>query len=157
MKVAQRFSSRWNYDNCLGAIDGKHIAIKKPNNAGSLYYNYKNFHSIVLMAVVDAEYKFLCVDIGAEGSASDDRTWKGTSLYNTLEENRAGLSEPASLPNDDKKIPCHFVGDDAFAMRFCLMKPFAHQSQVKRELIYSYKLSCARLVKENAFGILSHR
>ena len=91
MKAAQRFSSKWNYHNCLGAVDGKHIAIKKPNkyNAGSLYYNYKNFHSIVLMAVVDAEYKFLYVDIGAEGSASDGGTWKGISLYNALEENRA--------------------------------------------------------------------
>ena len=50
-EVAARFSSRWNYHNCLGAVDGKHIAKKKPPNAGFCYYNYKRFHGIVLMVV----------------------------------------------------------------------------------------------------------
>ena len=44
-EVTVRFSSRWNYHNCLEAVDGKHIAMKKPPNAGSCYY--KGFHSIV--------------------------------------------------------------------------------------------------------------
>ena len=84
----------------------------------------------MLITVVDAEYKFLYVDIGAEGSASDGGTWKGISLYTALEENGAGLPKPASLPNDAKTIPYHFVGSDAFAMRSYLMKSFAHQSQL---------------------------
>ncbi|XP_068234079.1 uncharacterized protein [Palaemon carinicauda] len=73
-EVAARLSSRWNYHKCLGAVDGKHIAIMKPPNAGSYYYNYKGFHSIVLMAVADTNYKFIYVDVGAEGYASDGGT-----------------------------------------------------------------------------------
>ncbi|KAJ8034252.1 Protein ALP1-like [Holothuria leucospilota] len=155
-EVAARFSSRWNYHNCLGAVDGKHIAMKKPPNAGSYYYNYKGFHSTVLMAVADATYKFLYVDVGAEGGASDGGTWSNCSLHDVVEENRAGVPQPEPLPND-QPVPYHFVGDDAFALRTWMMKPFSHRSQVLRERIYSYRLSRARRVVENAFGILCHR
>ncbi len=71
MVVANQMNRRWQYHHCLGAIDGKHVAIRKPMKAGSYYFNYKNFHSIVLMAVVDGDYKFIWVDVGANGPSSD--------------------------------------------------------------------------------------
>ena len=37
--VAQGFCQRWNFSKCLGAIDGKHINIQAPHNAGSSFYN----------------------------------------------------------------------------------------------------------------------
>ena len=68
---ARRFEERWGFPNCLGSIDGKHVFIKCPDNAGSLYYDYLKRHSIVLLAIVGPEYEFLCVDIGAYGRNSD--------------------------------------------------------------------------------------
>ncbi len=53
MVIANNNSRKWQYHHCLGALHGKHVAIRKPINAGSYYYNYKNFHSIVLMALVE--------------------------------------------------------------------------------------------------------
>ena len=122
-------------------MDGKHIAMKKLSNAGSYYYNYKGFHSIVMMAVADAKYKFLYVDVGAEGGASDGGTWSNCSLHDAVNENRAGVPQPVPLPNDDQPVIYHFVGDDAFALRTWMMKPFSHRSQVLRERICSYRLS----------------
>ncbi len=34
LQIADLFSSRWNFLNCLGAMDGKHIAIKCPKRGG---------------------------------------------------------------------------------------------------------------------------
>ncbi|XP_068227985.1 putative nuclease HARBI1 [Palaemon carinicauda] len=109
------------------------------------------------MAVADATCKFLDVDVGAEGGALDGGTWSNWSLHDALEENRAGVPQHKPLPNDDHPVPYHFVGDDAFALRTWMMKPFSHRSQVLRERIYSYRLSRARGVVENAFGILYQR
>lgn len=53
--VADQFGARWNFHHALSALDGKHVAIKCPDKAGSFYYNYKGYHSIVLMGLLDAD------------------------------------------------------------------------------------------------------
>lgn len=40
-KFAIEFESKWNYNHCIGAIDGKHVNIIKPAKLGSYNYNYK--------------------------------------------------------------------------------------------------------------------
>lgn len=70
-EIAAQFSRLCNFHNTVGAMDGKHIAIRCPAGGGSVYYNYKGFHSIVLLALVDANYKFIYVDIGSPGCGSD--------------------------------------------------------------------------------------
>ena len=114
--VANTFSKTWNFHNTLGAIDGKHIAIRCPRNGGSVYFNYKGFHSIVLLAVVDGNYKFLYVDVGTNGSCSDAGIFLDTPLRQAIEQGTAGIPDGQPLPNDDQIIPYSFVGDDAFPL-----------------------------------------
>ena len=153
--VAEGFK-QWNFPHCLGAIDGKHIQIKCPNEAGSYFYNYKGTHSIVLMAIVDSNYEFLYVDVGCNGRVSDGGVWEKCSLNVLLEEGRAGLPADEVLPESTtgKKMPYTFVGDDAFPLKRYLMKPYPFRDQSVEQRIFSYRVSRTRRVAENGFGIL---
>jgi len=156
-RVADQFHRRWNYPHCVGAIDGKHIAIKKPAKSGSRFFNHKGFFSIVLLAVVDADYRFLWVNIGAEGSCSDAGIFNRSSLAPALQNGTLGLPDPDYLPNDDVDIGYFLVGDDAFALRPYMMKPYPHYRLTHDEQIFNYRTSRARRVSENAFGIMASR
>ncbi|XP_058056269.1 uncharacterized protein LOC131207664 [Anopheles bellator] len=84
LKISEQFEQRWGFPHAIGAIDGKHISIVVPKNSGSQYFNYKQFYSMVMIALVDADYNFLYVDIGGQGGISDDAIFKHTTLYQFL-------------------------------------------------------------------------
>ena len=156
-QVAAEFSSRWNFHHTLGAIDGKHVAIRCPKNGGSLYFNYKGFHSIILLALVDAKYKFLWVDVGTNGSSSDAQIFNDCDLRSGIIDGTLDVPDAEPLPGDDRDMPYFLIGNDAFSLRIWLMKPFSARGLPDEERIYNYRLSRARRVVENAFGIMANR
>ena len=104
------------------------------------------------MALVDHNYEFVYVDVGAEGKAADGGIWKKCSLKQRMDKRSVGILKDAKLPNSDVQTPFVIVGDDAFKLGNHLMKPFARQELSLRQAIFNYRLSRARTVSENAFG-----
>ncbi|XP_068726261.1 uncharacterized protein [Montipora capricornis] len=156
--IIDEFERRWNFLHTCGAIDGKHVAIRKPAKSGSWFYNYKGLFSIVMLALVGPDYKFLYVDVGARGAASDAQIYNNSELKACMEDNSIGFPDPEILPRDNQDpIPFFVVGDDAFALNTYMMKPFARRGLHLDEMIFNYRLSRARRVSENAFGILANR
>ncbi|XP_058119856.1 uncharacterized protein LOC131284856 [Anopheles ziemanni] len=81
LRVSNQFELKWNFPHAIGAIDGKHVRIQAPKNSGSEYFNYKHFYSVVLMAIVDADYNFLYADVGCPGRMSDGGAFQRNASY----------------------------------------------------------------------------
>lgn len=154
MDIANTFKEVWNFPNCGGAIDGKHVRIVPPSNSGSYYFNYKGFYSIIMLAVVDAKYNFLYLDIGKNGRNSDGSVIQQTEFYHRLQNGTLNLPTRVDTFENMNFV---FVADDAFALSDNVMKPFPMRNLTPEQRIYNYRLSRARRVVENAFGILANR
>nr|CAI5853248.1 unnamed protein product [Callosobruchus analis] len=156
-KIATEFENKWNFHHCLGAIDGKHILIQSPINSGSEFFNYKHTFSVVMMALVDANYMFTYVDVGCQGRTSDGGVFRNTVLGRKLLENDLMLPEDEPLPNyTQTTFPYVFVADDAFALGPHLLKPYQGLYEAgSDERVFNYRLSRARRIVENVFGILA--
>jgi hypothetical protein len=155
-EISKDFDIRWNFPNCVGSIDGKHIRIKCPPNSGSQYFNYKQYHSIVLQAVVDANLKFVTVDVGAYGKQSDGGVFRHSALYQSLETRSLKLPEDTVLPNSEITLPYVFVGDETYPLTY-VMKPYSRRTLDRSKAIFNYRLSRARRIVECAFGICASK
>lgn len=96
--------------------------------------------------MVDAEYCFTYIDVGANGRASDSAIFRDSTLNIAMESNTLGIPEYGVI-----------IGDDAFPLRSNIMKPYSKTGLSKAEKVFNYRLSRARRVVENAFGILVWR
>ncbi|XP_065665346.1 uncharacterized protein LOC136086784 [Hydra vulgaris] len=155
--IAKEFENMWSFPHAIGAIDGKHIVMQAPHNSGSEYFNYKKTHSIVLLAVCNAKYEFTMVDIGDSGRQSDGSVFNNCSLGYAIENNKLNIPDPEKIGNSDKILPYVLVADDAFGLKSHMMKPYPNQNILLKQKIFNYRLSRARRVIENTFGIATSR
>ncbi|KAL4131524.1 hypothetical protein QTP88_008819 [Uroleucon formosanum] len=155
--TAAKFEQRANFPYCLGAIDGKHIRIIKPSGTGSQHFNYKNYFSIVLLAIVDSNYKFVYVDIGSFGKDSDSTIFKNTTFWNLLQKNELNIPESCPILNTNINADYVFVADEAFGLSQHVLHPYGGRNLTKNKRIFNYRLFCARRYVECAFGILSNK
>ncbi|KAL6420934.1 hypothetical protein ACFW04_013613 [Cataglyphis niger] len=145
--------NRWilkqmDFPNYIGALDGKHITIQASPNSNSLNHNYKRFFSFILMAISDANYKFIWIDVGDYSSNSDDGVWANSNIGQSLESDTGNIPSLKLLPGTTTLLPCTLVGDETYPRKSLI-------SDSQR--IFNYRLSRARQIIKNAFGILVSR
>ena len=154
----ESFDREWQFQCCFGAVDGCHIPIKCPNGGAESakeYHNFKGFYSVVVMAIVDAHYRFSWASSGYPGNSHDAIIFQSTSLFHCI-------SDGSFIPNYSKKdgevdIYPTLIGDSAFPFLPWLMKPYGSAVLTEMQRYFNYRLSRARMVVEGAFGQLKGR
>lgn len=149
----------WNVPNCIGSMDGRHIEFKVPLKDGSLYRNYTGTNSIVLLALVNAHYQFIYVNVGVNDRVSDGGVFRDSDLAQFLNNPQNILNIPRNkpLPDMNEPVPYVILADAAFPLQNHILKPYPSRNLSHDERIYNYRLSRGRRIVENAFGILANR
>ncbi|XP_015374461.1 PREDICTED: uncharacterized protein LOC107169284 [Diuraphis noxia] len=158
--ISKTFYSKTNFPNCFGAIDGKHVRFKNPENSGSLFYNYKKYFTIVLMAVFDANLNSTYIDVGAYGCEADSTVFRQSVFGKMLYSQQLQIPDPVALPLTENNIqPFVFIADEAFGLHTNLLRKFPSCGLNNTRRAFNYRLSSARRTVEYtyAFRLLTNK
>ncbi|KMQ85553.1 nuclease harbi1-like protein [Lasius niger] len=142
--VVDNYLRQWNVPNCIrSAMDGRHIEFKVPLSQGSLYHNYKGTNSIVLLALVNAHYQFIYVNVGVNGRINDGGVFRESDLAKYINNPRNPLNVPKDkpLPNMNQSVPFVILADTAFPLQNHILKPYPSRNLSHNEQIFNYRLS----------------
>ena len=110
-----------------------------------------------MLVLCDSNYKAIWAHVGSPGSQSDCGIYNESPMFQGMQDETIKLPPPEPLPNDTEDTPFFFIGDDAFPLRQHMLKPFSATYLESEQLVFNYRLSRARWVVENLFGILATR
>ncbi|XP_071985429.1 uncharacterized protein [Engystomops pustulosus] len=153
--ISKGFEEKTDFPNCLGAIDGKHIRVIQPPHSGTLFFNYKKYFSIVLLAIADSDSNFIAIETGSYGSTNDSRILETSAMARQLLQKHINIPPAKALTGSSTILPHVFVADEAFGLRTHLLRPYCKRGLTNMKRIYNARLSRARKTVECAFGILS--
>jgi len=111
------------------------------------------------MAVCNGNYNYTLVDIGQYGSNNDSGVLSNSEMGKAFEDGTINFPAAVHLPGCDQlpSLPYFIVGDEIFALKPWLMCPYPGRNISEERSIFNYRLSRARRVIENCFGILVAR
>ena len=154
-EVVQGFADVWSFPQYAGAIDRSYIPIQAPSECPKDYYtcNRKGFHSILLQGLADHRYCFLDINIGWPGLMHDVQVLANSELLKNGQNGALFPQQPKLMKG--LSVLLLVVGDPTYPLLPWIMKPYSNTGRVSRQQrLFNYRLSCARVVIENAFGTL---
>ncbi len=107
--------------------------------------------------MVDADYKFISIEVGSYGKQSDWGIFSASSLHPNIENGILHIPPPNNLPNTDITAPHVSVGDAAYPLKNYLMRPFSGLRLSIEQENFNQNLSRARRLVECAFGIITSK
>lgn len=110
------------------------------------------------MVVADANYRISLLDIGAPGRRSDSGVFYASEIGKRLQNGTLLIPPPKPVEHGGPTLPFILVGDEAFPLTQYMLRPYPRSGRLdRRKNVFNYRLSRARRIVENVFGILSAR
>nr|XP_054920544.1 uncharacterized protein LOC129381572 [Dermacentor andersoni] len=153
-KHVREFFFFTGFPQAIGALDGCHFPISPPKDNAIDYHNYKGWYSVILLALVDHQYRFRYINVGAPGRCHDANVYGRSKLHTLIESGH--LDSPVIMIEGAAITPL-ILCDQAFPLTATLLKPFPSASPGTPEAACNYNLSKTRRIVENAFGRLKAR
>lgn len=132
----------------VGVTNGTLIRINSPPAAYKLGFNTRKcFYRVMLLAMVDAQKRFIGTRSGLRGSLADSRAFKETSWY----DRQSSLGSRVLFPG------AVILADGGFALGEWPLKLFPRNQLNEKRRFFNHCLSSTRAVAECAFGLLKGR
>lgn len=109
------------------------------------------------MAIVSASYRFMLIDIGAQGRHSDGGIFLNSIMGQMFHRDEFDVPIPSVCSVNRPPLPYMLVADEAFQLNKFTLRPYPGRNITEEQKIYNYRLSRARRVVESAFGIMVAR
>ena len=97
------------------------------------------------------------VDVGTNGRANDSGVLGRSHVTRLIENGNLNIPPPQPLTGRHADVPFVIVGDEAFPLKEYLVKPYPNRKLDQDKKKNYYRLSRARRIVENVFGILASR
>lgn len=110
----------------------------------------------MLLALVDADCRFIYINVGYNGRTHDAGVLLQSDLMEIIN-NADKHFPPEEVIGNGRKLTYVIVSDDAFPLHKHIMKPYSYNTNVKEKKIFNIRLSRARHCVEHSFGILTNR
>ena len=111
----------------------------------------------MLLAVCNAKYEFIMVDIGDSGRQSGGSVYNNSQLRFSNESNALNLPDPDIVVSNPENVLAYvFVADVALGLKCHTMNLYPDQKIASDERV-NHRRSRGRIITENAFGIASSR
>ncbi|XP_049947096.1 uncharacterized protein LOC126454936 [Schistocerca serialis cubense] len=135
------FKDKWNFPHCNGAIDGKHVAAQRPPHSGSRFYNYKQYHSVVLLGLIDADYMFIAIDSGSYGKECVGSIFTESALGQRICSYSTAVPPDEPIVEEGSNLSYVIVGDEGFPLKRFLLHSFPRDKRMTTEKrVYNYRV-----------------
>ena len=144
-----------SFPYAFGAVDGCQLRIQCPigEAARKDYWCFKQFYSIILMAIVDGKGRFMWSSAGMPGNCHDATLLQASNIWQHLPTIcHLSVDHVGAI-----SIPAMILGDNAFPFRSWLMKRYTQANATPDQKKFNKRHSSSRVVVENAFGWLKMR